>query len=232
MEENNSHVALDAALRSLLLEGVPSRPFVCSGSPFNCDVAIVGINPATTTSFWKHWSIKDGFNRTAWIAEYNADPVNRRRQTRPRIERLVQSLASIRIVEFNAYPYATASEQELTSKLRDTRVLELLLQVARPRLVFVFGKSPSIEFSKLLEIPLLERGMFTPCNFANHSFTVLYESHLSRGWSYERIEQLAQKISTHLSSAEGRSKSASQVLENNTSTPTPSEFGSKGPGSD
>jgi len=206
METHNPHIALDAELRSLLQDGIPSRPFVCSGSPFNCDVAIVGINPATTTPFWKRWSIQDGFNRTAWIADYNADPANRRRQTRPRIERLVQSLTSIRVIELNAYPYATASEQELTSDLRDTRVFELLLNVARPRLIFVFGKRPSIEFSKLLGISPLVKGTFTPCTFANHSFTVLFESHLSRGWSYDRVEQLAQRIRSHLSRAKGQLK--------------------------
>ncbi|MGH8758780.1 MAG: hypothetical protein ACREVW_04605 [Burkholderiales bacterium] len=198
MEAPSSHAFLESALRKLLLPNMPARPFICSESPFDCQIAIVGINPATTTPFWKYWSEEQGFNRAGWIADYKANPANRRNQTRPRIERLVQGLDPLRVIELNAYPYATPNEQALTTEMRDIRVFELMLRVAKPSLVFTFGNGPSRELGKILDIPNLAKGEYTDCAFGDHSFAAIAESHLSRGWSYARVEELAKSIKQRL----------------------------------
>lgn len=196
-----THTELEAVLIDLLIEGVPARPFVCEGSPFNCDVVIMGINPGSKTPFWDYWSTEGGFDRAGWVAKFDDDVANLRKTTRPRIERLVRALTPRRVVELNAYPYVTANERELAPLLRDSQIFRLMLQVARPKLVFVFGKSPAAEICKLAAIPRVKQGVFTPCRYANCSFTLLYESHLSRGWSFIRVDELAEKILVHLSHA-------------------------------
>lgn len=198
MEIPTSNIALESALRTLLLPGLPSRPFICDQTPFDCPIAIVGINPATATPFWDYWSIDQGFDRAGWIAKYIANQASRRNQTRIRIERLVRALHPIRVIELNAYPYSTPSERVLTPEMRDIRVFELMLRVAKPKVIFVFGKSPARELSKILQVPLLTKEGPTLCTFANQSFTVIAESHLSRGWSYDRVELLAQSIGRHV----------------------------------
>ena len=133
-----THTELEAVLIDLLIEGVPARPFVCEGSPFNCDVVIMGINPGSKTPFWDYWSTEGGFDRAGWVAKFDDDVANLRKTTRPRIERLVRALTPRRVVELNAYPYVTANERELAPLLRDSQIFRLMLQVARTN-----SKSPS-----------------------------------------------------------------------------------------
>jgi hypothetical protein len=56
------------------------RPFVCDGSPLDCEVFIVGFNPATPMSlgFWEFWRRGRGFDKVSWLDAYIKD-----RQTRP-----------------------------------------------------------------------------------------------------------------------------------------------------
>ena len=81
------------------------RPFVCEGSPLNCQVALVGYNPATSLSadFWDFWDAESGFDKERWFETYKqeraAEPLKegrtRRRQismTRQRIELFLNGL--------------------------------------------------------------------------------------------------------------------------------------------
>ena len=92
------------------------RPFVCSGSPMDCEVALIGYNPATglTADFWDFWSSESGFDRVAWFETYKLErrvqplkPGRTRRNpvspTRKRIELFVQGLKPYRCVETNLF---------------------------------------------------------------------------------------------------------------------------------
>ena len=50
------------------------RPFVCQGSPYNCKIFIVGINPATTMEgFWGYWSDCAGYDKDSFFEGYKIE---------------------------------------------------------------------------------------------------------------------------------------------------------------
>jgi hypothetical protein len=63
--------------RLLAIIGKPAaaRPFVCDGSPLECEAIIVGANPATemTADFWDFWCPGEGFQRARWFAQYKRE---------------------------------------------------------------------------------------------------------------------------------------------------------------
>ena len=56
-----------------------SRPFVCDGSPLECEAFIVGERVATTgLDFWRFWSDERGFDRSAFLEAYKAERQERK----------------------------------------------------------------------------------------------------------------------------------------------------------
>jgi hypothetical protein len=194
MIEPTSLPELAKEIRRVLHIETPSRPFIADGSPFGCEVAIVGINPGTAASFWNYWSDSSGFSRTQWVSDYYARPGARRNATRNRIERLVPALAPMRVIELNAYPYSTRTEAEIPAHLKDPAILHLMLGVAKPRVLFLFGKAPSRVVPKFLGLPPLELGTTASVNYNGKPIHIFAESHLSRGWSYAAVDALAERI--------------------------------------
>lgn len=189
---------LAGRLRELLHPGIASRPFIADGSPFSCDVAIVGINPGTTTAFWDFWSDDLGFARASWVETYYSNPGARRNATRNRIERLVSGLRPLRVVELNAYPYATRTEAEITPEMRDASVLHLMLQVARPRAIFIFGRVPARIVGPVFGLAAPKPGTLNRVVRDGQEVLVFTGSHLSRGWSYDAVDQFVSKVKHEL----------------------------------
>lgn len=131
-----------------------SRPFICDGQPFGCDVALVGINPATDTPFWPHWHPESGFDRKAWIQDYRRRHTGKRTPTRDRIEHLVKAVAPLRLVELNLYHSPSRSASELSNDKRNTELFEYLLQTLQPRALIVHGRDPRLHLERLLKHPL------------------------------------------------------------------------------
>ena len=195
--------ALERDLRGLLRADTPARPFLCSGSPFGCRVALVGINPATTTSFWDHWSPRTGVDKISWLAAHRANARSATNQTRPRIEILAKALAPVRCIELNLFPYPTSSERHLATEDRDRRVFDCMLEAVQPDFLFAFGKSPALELATFLNETPFEKGIIRECRHNSRPVHVLVESHLSRGWSYERVRELAHRIKSHVEATGG-----------------------------
>ena len=61
-------------LQKLVGTSTTARPFVCEGYPMECDVFIVGINPATAmqSDFWSFWD-NDQFDKRKWFEQTNLD---------------------------------------------------------------------------------------------------------------------------------------------------------------
>lgn len=189
---------LEVALHGLLDPRLPSRPFISDGSPFQCDIAIVGINPGSAQPFWPHWDALHGFDRAAWVRAYYQQPGATRNATRNRIERLVKALAPLRVVELNAFPYATRTEAQIQPAMRDPRILRLMLDVAQPKGLFLFGLEAARTVAPLLDMPVPLAGTTTRVACAGRTVTVFTERHLSRGWSYARVEAFAQAVRLQL----------------------------------
>jgi hypothetical protein len=177
-------------LRRLLRPNLPSRPFLCHGSPEGCEVILVGINPGTTTPFWNVWS-DSGCDKDAWLREYIARE-GRLKPTRKRIEIIANTLApEIRTLELNLYPYSSAREADLPAELRDRRVFDYVMTLADPRLLFVYGRTPTDELAAVLGCSIPEK-QYTRVTHQGRSFEVYSDKHLSYQWSDAGVRQLAQ----------------------------------------
>ena len=119
------------------------RPFVCDGSPLDCKVFLVGINPATKVhrNFWCFWKDASGFNKEEWLVAYRAARKNAgKRENSPSreiIEQIVKSADSIACLETNLFPEEVSSADYLRDE--DPSAFKFLLQEIQPRVIAVFA---------------------------------------------------------------------------------------------
>lgn len=177
------------------------RPFVCDGNPLDCEVFIVGFNPATEMEnkfedFYKNGS----FDRKAFKKIYKDErtkqrtaagkDVNKVSKTRKGIETITSQLeeSGIKVLETNLYFKPTAKAKELKKEDRKIgQFLSLLTQFKgtnNPKVVFVHGGKTLKDFVKALKID----GDFTVetevigkyrVEFEDQTFTLLWTYHLS-----------------------------------------------------
>lgn len=192
---------IDAEIRRLTGECPVSRPFLCDGSPLGCDVALVGINPATDTPFWPYWSAPSGFDRAGWIGDYRCRHAGRRTPTRDRIELLVNAIKPFRLLELNLFQYPSRSERELERSRRDARLFEYLLQATLPRLLIAHGLSTKQHLEKLLNCKLAY-DQIMQCSFNGATIYVLqlpkHLAYVPGGEGY--VHTLATRIRSRLTS--------------------------------
>jgi len=140
-------------LKALVGEDSRQRPFVCDGSPLDCEVFIVGFNPASTmdAGFWQFWRSGYGFDKAAWFEAYRqerqAKPLaagkTRRAavsRTRRILELVIDAAAPVRCLETNLYSLPSKSARDLTEADRDCAVFDFLLARIKPRLIVAHGK--------------------------------------------------------------------------------------------
>lgn len=173
-------------LASIIGRPAYDRPFVCDGSPLDCEVFIVGFNPATEMSddFWTFWG-PSGFNKAAWRRSYDRArkeaplrPGKTRRvkesPTRRVIERIVVE-ATVPILETNLYTAASYDMKAL--EIRNRQAFEFLLSAISPRIVVAHGKQAQKAVASLVPARM-----------------VLSVPHFSRGWSNERATMLGKEL--------------------------------------
>lgn len=162
------------------------RPFVCEGSPLECEVFLVGINPASEMSndFWDFWSDSYGFDKRTWFERYRIERMNRplrpgkkRRNavsnTRRVIEWILEEAKPIKCLETNIYAKAAAQAPDLDERNRVTASFDYLLRQIGPKLVVAHGK-PATDY-------LQARGLECDLECVDH---------FSRGWSEEKARRL------------------------------------------
>ncbi|NHT75308.1 hypothetical protein G8E10_06025 [Rhizobiaceae bacterium CRRU44] len=178
-------------LRNVIGGATKVRPFVCSGSPFEASIFLVGYNPATEMGkdFWSFWSETRGFDKEAWIEEYI-----RERQTKPlkpgksfrptisptrrNIEGFIKAAFPAAVLETNIFAVASETKPELALTNRDTTPFRYLVRTIRPKVIVAHGKDACEVVSQL------ETGAH-----------VIAVKHLSRGWSKEAIARLGVEAS-------------------------------------
>ncbi len=194
---------IDKTVRLLTGEHREARPFLCEGSPIGAQVFLVGINPGTDTPFWPHWQLPFGCDKEGWLAEYRGRHA-RLKPTRDRVEILFRALCPVRCLETNIFSRYSPDERSLPVADRDTRVFDFLLYALRPRVVFVHGAS-AIRHLEIRFGTVLPKGQFTPVECHGRQVDVIAGSHLSRGWSRNRVQSLGdnirQRCLAHLSNA-------------------------------
>lgn len=122
------------------------RPFVCEGSPLECEVALVGYNPATCldADFHGFW---DGhvFDKQRWFEAYKKErrtkplkPGKTRRNevspTRKRIHFFAAGVAPYKLLETNLYWDASEDRASHTVSVL-SRIEEMLRMLTKIRLI-------------------------------------------------------------------------------------------------
>ncbi len=195
-------VKFEKKLRTLVPEH-DIRPFVCEGSPLACEVFIVGLNPATEGEFWKYWSARQGFDKASWFADYKqARQAQGKRPVSPtrRIIDRVVAAAGVSCLETNIYSVPTSSIFELDDKGRSTHVFEFLLRSIRPKILVLHGKDVSLELLRLFTQTQAKDGVRTLSASWGQVFCVAVK-HFSRGWSFDKADQLGQNVRQLLDSS-------------------------------
>jgi len=183
---------IDATIRQLTGGHLESRPFLCEGSPIGSEVFLVGINPGTDTPFWPYWRIPHGCHKNEWIEDYLRRH-SRFKPTRARIEILFKAILPIKCLETNVFSQYSPNERSLHEAARDTRVFEYLLTVLVPTVMFIHGASGIEHMEQVLKTSL-PLGQFTTVTQNGREIDVITGHHLSRGWSYERVDALGREI--------------------------------------
>lgn len=139
------------------------RPFVCDGSPLDCKVFIVGINPATQME-GNFWDDKKGFLYEKWDKTYREYRLSKGKQevspTRNRINKITNFLKenSIKTLETNTYTIPTKDEKELyfkskaDSRYKSTDTFKFLLENIDCEFVLIHGKSAAEAFENMYNI--------------------------------------------------------------------------------
>lgn len=183
---------VDFSREMVSLIGKPSdlRPFVCNGSPIECEVFIVGINPASEMScdFWDFWSDSHGFDKCTWFETYKAERRNRplkpgktRRNevsnTRRVIEWIVGEAYPTKCLETNIYAKATEEALDLEGRNRITAPFDYLLDRIAPKLVVAHGEDAAEHL-----------------HAQNPECELMCVPHFARGWSEKRARELGLAI--------------------------------------
>jgi len=122
-----------------------SRPFVCNGSPLDCQIFIVGFNPARhlKKSFLNYWNDNTGFNKDQWLVDFYQQHNNAR--TRNVIERIANSALQKVTLDTNIYWYPTSKARDLKEENKMTGGIKFLMRQIKPKVVFVHNNK-AIEF--------------------------------------------------------------------------------------
>jgi hypothetical protein len=184
-------MTLDEFERKLVdLIGRPTnlRPFVCDGSPLDCQIFLVGFNPATQmeADFWQFWRV--GYNKAAWFQQYLAEraakplkPGKKFRHaispTRRNIEAFVKGAEPAKVLETNIYAAASDDMKGLNPASRGIAPFRFLLETIRPKVIVVHGK-PAVEAIR---------------QFNTSATIIAADHHLSRKTSYDTAKALGSR---------------------------------------
>lgn len=127
----------DKKLRELVPPN--SRPFLCEGSPLECDLFVVGNNPGTETPFWEYWKLPYGCRKSLWLKDFWKRHAGEQKPVRRYMEVIFSELSGVNYLETNAYAPWSKWTSDLGKHQLSTEVFEFLLETIQPKLVFAFA---------------------------------------------------------------------------------------------
>jgi len=188
------------------LESEDYRPFVCQGSPFDCEIFIVGSNPATMDKFpfWEFWDDKKGFNRDEWLIQYilhrEKNKMSLISPTRRAINEFRKGLnaKSSKLLETNVCPKQTKTEKELINYDLNTKPFEFLFENIRPKLIYVHGLMARKYFEKRYGRRLQKETLIAIHDEKlNYKFKIIATNHL-RGMAFKKVEDVGREFGKFL----------------------------------
>jgi len=197
------------SLRNLLADRPLSRPFICRGSPLDCQVMLVGFNAATPmqAGFLDFWSDHEGFDFKAWqqayVAERQAKGKAAHSATRRNLNRLqtavtAPNVSGSAILETNIFDYPSANKKQLLKTQQDTQIFDFLLHSVQPKIVISHGKDANQYLANRYQ-QQVNQDNWVELTHQGQTFCWYATSHLSRGWSYDKLDALGQHIAEKLS---------------------------------
>jgi len=180
------------------------RIFVCDGSPYNCSVFLVGINPAFSGyrgSFWQFWDNRKGFNLSAWIESFKLIRKEEGKpeltRTRSMIERLRSELRNyqISLLDLNVYLKPTPRANALSRIDKNTNVFWYLVGEIKPRLIYLHGIQPRKIVEKKVEFKIDKNKFYKD---PSDSYMIYATNHLSYQVSSQGVAEIAKKIAQKL----------------------------------
>ncbi len=145
------------ALKTLMNGDSFLRPFICNGSPLECDSFIVGLNPATELPkpFWSYWESANGFRKDIWFQDYVSHrmskplkPGKTRRNpvstTRKIIEKIVNGVPNHKFLETNIYSKDSSQYSDLQLNDKNTEIFKYLVDTIKPKLMILHGQDSHI----------------------------------------------------------------------------------------
>lgn len=133
-------------LRKMTKQGLLLRPFVCDGSPLDCDIFIVGSNRAAklASEFWKYWDDSRGLDKARFLSEYGNYRRGRGKpeiaHSRNTLEVLMKSCAPLRCLETNVFGVTTDTRDEaLAAPTQGISILPYLVETIKPRWIIAHG---------------------------------------------------------------------------------------------
>lgn len=172
------------------------RPFVCEGSPLDCNVFIVGINATTKLDFWHFWTDEYGFHKEEWLKAYQDERVEKGRRpitpTRQKINIVGAELTPHRCLETNLYSTATTRANQLTKEDEKTEIFEFLLNTIRPKAIWLHGNEPIKYFQR--QVNSLVKNQLIETEFSYGKVILYATHHFTFRNSFANIRHIAQNI--------------------------------------
>jgi hypothetical protein len=168
------------------------RPFLCNGFPFDNEIFLVGINPATKINFWDFWSNENGCNKEGWLNEYRKQN-GKIGPTRKRIEIFLNQAKKLKILETNIYPFYSPRFKDLKQEHKNPELFKYLIDTIKPKLIIGFG-NPVIKFLSNHYSTNTQKNIYHKVNSVNWDLEIRYENHFSYQWSDSGIKKLSKEI--------------------------------------
>jgi len=185
-----------------IIEMLPkdARPFVSYGDPLKSNIFIIGTNSATGGDLrWQDYWEPPVFHGEKWRDEIYLELRDRKPSpTWRNMKRLEDAASPLTFTETNVYSTPSVDEDSLDH--HDTSVCGALLENSDPQLIILHGKQARLYMEDRLgrELPMDEFVNVHP------RYDVLAIKHLSRGWSYSRLDELGREIEGRYNVMDGR----------------------------
>lgn len=190
----------DTAIRKLVPPN--SRPFLCEGSPLDCELFIVGNNPGTETPFWDYWELPYGCRKSAWLADFWKRHKGERKPVRANMEIIIGQLGGQKYLETNAYAPWSKWTSDLKGNQLSTEIFEFLLRTIQPRLIFAHGAESKKYILKNIDRQVeLEPKAPIAVNLLGFDTNVYIASKSLMYWSHHACESVGKLLRNFLQKA-------------------------------